>query len=322
MFTDREISERAKRAIEGAVGEEGKVAEHKNEAEEEILKLTHHEKAYFFSSCGSAIFASLYGVKKLFLPDQGVWKGVLKIAELLKIETIKIPTTLGLISAEDIEKVIKKENNDNAAFFVSSFAGYVAEQDIKALSEICREKNVLLIEDASGAIGDKNLASGEYSDIIVCSTGTPKIINLNSGGFLTTSHTKIRENAEKFEKLFKIYPFLYPAIAEEAKSAGKAVEKLIESSFIIKRNVENAIFKELRGVCAGILLENPNDFAKKAGELGMKTEKGKTLLTLCPRYDRFLKNGAVIELKKLDVSERSRKDTERIIYIINSNNTA
>jgi len=318
MFKDRETCREAAKAIADAVGKDEEIEENKNRAGEEILTFTGHENAYFFSGCGSAIYASLYGAKTLFLPDQGVWKGVLKIAELLNITAIEIPTTLGLISIEDAESILRIKKSENSAFFLSSFAGYIAEQDIKAISEICRKENVVLIEDASGAIGDQTLANGKYSDIIVCSTGAPKIINLYSGGFLSTSNSEIKKSAEAFEKIFKIYPFLYPGITEELKHAKKRVEKLVEYSSILKKNIENAVFKDKRGVCVGLLLDNAKEFAKKAAEQNLKTEKNKTLLTLCPRYDRFLNKGAVIELKKLDVLELSQKDINKIISIVNS----
>jgi hypothetical protein len=50
-------------------------------------------------------------------------------------------------------------------------------------------------------------------------------------------------------------------------------------------------------------LEDPRRFTAMAKEKGLMTDLGYTFLTSCPRYERFLKPGVVVELKRLDVLE-------------------
>jgi len=58
----------------------------------------------------------------------------------------------------------------------------------------------VLVEDASGALGDETgqLANGKHSHIIVASTGSPKIVNVGNGGFISTDQEEVLEIPLKF----------------------------------------------------------------------------------------------------------------------------
>ena len=91
---------------------------------------------------------------------------------------------------------------DNSALIFTSFAGYCGEQDIKKINEYCKKKNILTIEDASAGIGDKK-DLGKYSDIILASTGSPKMINVGSGGLIATNNEDIFKESKVPQKLSK-----------------------------------------------------------------------------------------------------------------------
>lgn len=80
----------------------------------------------------------------------------------------------------------------------------MAEQPVKEIFELCDERGVILVEDASGAIGDpqRSLACGDHAHIIVASTGSPKIINLGSGGFISTNDPNMLDNSNFLLKLY------------------------------------------------------------------------------------------------------------------------
>ena len=90
------------------------------------------------------------------------------------------------------------DENNKSALFLTSFAAYTAEQDLKAICDFAHKNNILVVEDASGAIGDyeNRLANGNYSDIIIGSTGSPKIVNVEDGGFITTNDDKLFEKSK------------------------------------------------------------------------------------------------------------------------------
>ena len=88
---------------------------------------------------------------------------------------------------------------------------------MKNISKICKENNITLIEDASAGIGDKKreVGNGKYADIIIASTGSPKIINVGSGGFVTTSNPSFLEKIKIPEKLTKTNKIILAGIAYE-----------------------------------------------------------------------------------------------------------
>ena len=88
------------------------------------------------------------------------------------------------------------EVNDNSALIFTSFAGYAGEQDVKDINRYCHENDIMTIEDASAGIGDKEKKLGILSDIILASTGSPKMINVGSGGILAADNEEIFKNTK------------------------------------------------------------------------------------------------------------------------------
>jgi hypothetical protein len=71
-------------------------------------------------------------------------------------------------------------------------------------------------------------------------------------------------------------------------------------------------------LCAGLLHEEPKSLAKKARDDGLVTVGGKSLLSICPRYDRFLSDGALVELKKLDPKSVGGEELKYISEVMSS----
>lgn len=316
MFPHRRLSDKTKKAMQDCIENIEELSkECVEKAKREISKTTGHRNVELVCSGNAAIFLVLNFLKekkaRVMLPDQGAWIGAKKIADFLRVETCELKTDLGLIIPEVLEKEIKKKKPH--ALFLTSFAGYIAEQSIKEISEICRTYEVLLIEDASGAIGDERLANGKYSDFIACSTGEPKILNLYSGGFLSTS----LDISLNIPKIFKINPLVCVGIVEELKLAKQIITMLSKYSYMLKEEIGNVVHKEKRGICVGLEVKHAKKMAKLLREKGLKTDLGASLVTICPNYNRFLKEGIVIELKKLDVFKIKNGDIIRIGEIIN-----
>ena len=170
---------------------------------DKIKELTGHENVKITSSGNNSIFIALASVDgAIIIPDQGGWHGFKQIAKFLKKDIITVETEEGLIKPKYLEDLEIKENS---ALIYTSFAGYCAEQDSKSISRYCKNNGILTIEDASAGIGDKQhkLGNGKYSDIIIASTGSPKIINVGSGGFITASDKEIFAKTSLPQKLSK-----------------------------------------------------------------------------------------------------------------------
>lgn len=326
-FRDIAPSKSARKALANSFNDfdESMVKKSRRNVVEKIEKLSGHDNTLFFSTCSSAIFALLKFLKeknkslKLFSPDQGIWKGIPRICKNLGIEVVALPTNLGVFKAEEAGEIIKKEikGNSNAALLFSSFAGYIAEQEVSYIAEICRRAGILIIEDASGAIGDKKLGKKETCDILLCSCSYPKILNLYAGGFLACSHAELAEELKEYEKIFRFPFFLFPALEKELNIAGKRVDALVKACFQLKKRIKQAIFANSRGISAGFLCDNPKKLAKLAYEKGIRTEKGKTIITPCPKYERFLEKGFVVEVKKIDILNTEEKDINKLADKIN-----
>lgn len=278
-----------------------------------ISKVTKHRYVRLVSSGNAAILAALKGMNgRVMIPDQGGWKGFRVYPELLGLEVCEVETNLGLIEPEVLGRAMEKHKP--GALLITSFAGYIAEQDVREISSVCREKEVLLVEDASGAIGDYKLANGNYADVIVCSTGAPKILNVLTGGFISTNNPEILGSAAEVVKACKMSPVTCAGIVEELKNAGRVIETLTKAAALLKSELRGVIHEDKRGICVGIELgEDARKFAAKAD---LKTEFGAALLTPCPTYERFLKNGVAIELKKLDILEMEEEDVLEIAKIL------
>ena len=266
------------------------------------------------ASGNCAILAAVSTIDgKVMVPDQGGWKGFMKYSKLMGKDICILETNLGLVDTDVLDSELRKHKPQ--ALFLTSFAGYIAEQEIKEIARICRENSVYLVEDASGAMGDKVLAKGD-ADITVCSTGAPKIVNALSGGFMSTNRKEIFGASTGITSACRISPVTCAGIIEELKNASKVVETLVKYSAILKEELGDVVHRDRRGVCVGFETGDPKRFVKRASENGLVTDRNQGLLTGCPIYERFLKKGVVVELKKLDILQVTEEDITKIVEIL------
>lgn len=268
-------------------------------AQDRISDLTNHEHVKMVNSGNSAILAAMSTFKgKIMIPDQGGWTGFRNIAEFLGLETVEVTTELGVINYNILEESINK--NKPEALFITSFAGYIAEQPVKQIYEICEDNGVVLVEDASGGIGDKKkrLSNGDQANVIVASTGSPKIVNAGNGGFISTNDNEIFKRSKFILKTLRADPLTCAGIAEEIKNAPDILSKTIESCNLIKKEFETTIYKDKRGISVALKTDNP----KKVGyEIRNKFNvEGRSIITVCPRYERVMIDAICLEIKNID----------------------
>ncbi len=288
------------RAAEKLGSKEFDVEKEARDAKKALAGIVGHEHVELLSSCDAALMLVLKSLNgKVMIPDQGGWRGFKSLPRLFGIEVSEIETKLGLVDPESLAKEMRKERP--TALFLTSFAGYIAEQPVKEIHEVCEEGGVLLVEDASGAIGDEKLGKAENADIIVGSMGSPKVLNLHAGGFVSTDKAEVLEGGKELLRACKISPITCAGIVEELRIAPEVVRALTSWADALKNELETAIHRNRRGVCVGLGVERPRAIAKRAYKRGLRTDQGAPLLTPCPEYNRFLKQGLAIELKKLDI---------------------
>lgn len=284
-------------------------------AQDRISDFTNHEHVKIVNSGNSAILAAMTAFNsKIMIPDQGGWTGFKNAAEFIGLNAIEIPTELGVITPETLEESINEHKPE--ALFITSFAGYNAEQPVKQLYEICEDKNVTLVEDASGGIGDskKNLANGDHAHIIVASTGSPKIVNVGNGGFISTNNNEFFKGSKFILRSLKANPVTCAGIAEEIKYAPEILSKTIGACNLIKREFKSTIHGNKRGISVILKTDNPK---KKGYELRKKLNvEGRNIITTCPRYERVITDAICIEIKNLDPKCLENEIINEIIQII------
>lgn len=267
-----------------------------------MMEFTRHKEIKLVNSGNAAILASLYIASKLskrkviLIPDQGGWISFRTYPKIFGLKAKEVRTDKGIIDLKDLAK----KSKNAAAFIVTSFAGYYAEQPIAEISEICSKNKCLLIEDASGAIGmsDEKLCNGDHSDIIVGSFGRWKPVNLGYGGFISVSK---KEYFEKTEEIYSALKFKgdYEKLLEKLENAGKRVVFFIETSKKIKKELQNvglnAFHPEKRGLNAVVGFSSN---AEKEKIMGYCKENGYEFV-VCPKDIRVNEDAVSIEVKRM-----------------------
>ena len=283
---------------------------------EKIRQLTSHEEAKITSSGNNSIFIALSAIEgDIIIPDQGGWHGFKQIAKFLNKNIITLKTDLGLINPEYMDDL---EIEDNSALIFTSFAGYTAEQDTKAISKYCKCNGIITIEDASAGIGDKQnlLGNGNYSDIIIASTGSPKIINVGSGGFISSSDSEIFKRTSLPQKLSKTSQIVCGGICSELENVTEKLEVSLNATEHVKNNIDTSIHADKRGV--NVIIPHAN-----AKEISWNLKKSLPIdrsgfITTCPNYNRIKQKAIAVEIKNLDYDCLKEEYLDKIIEEINN----
>ena len=263
---------------------------------DKIKELTGHDEARITSSGNNSIFIALSAVEgDIIIPDQGGWHGFKQIARFLNKNIVTLKTDLGLIDPNRLDEMDLK---DNSALLFTSFAGYCAEQDTKSIAKYGKNNAITTIEDASAGIGDRKNRLGRHSDIILASTGSPKIINVGSGGFITADNPEIFAKTSLPQKLSKTNDIICSGIDNELDNVGKNLEVTLNATEYLKKHIPNAIHANKRGVNVII----PHEDAKSIGwnlKRSLTTDKS-GFITTCPNYNRIKQKAIAVEIKNLD----------------------
>jgi DegT/DnrJ/EryC1/StrS aminotransferase family len=277
-----------------------KSVDHVKEAENLIKTITGHEHAKVVNSGNSAVMAAMSNFNgPLILPDQGGWIGFKKIAEILGLEVLYMPTNLGIIDIELMQDFILEKRPE--ALFLTSFAGYMAEQPVEEIYQICEDRGVFLVEDASGAVGDPsgNLCCGKHAHILLASTGSPKIVNVGSGGFISSNDSKIFKNNIYLYKTLRASTVTCAGLIEEIQRAPQIFSRTISACDFLKRKLNFVLHSKKRGINVCLPTDHPKSMARELRK--SLNVNGGGLITTCPRYDRINLPAVCLEIKNLDI---------------------
>ena len=287
-------------------------------AEECVKKFTHHKHVKIVNSGNSAILSVMSTFKgRIMIPDQGGWIGFKKMAEFCGLEIVYLPTEFGLVEIEVLKHFIEKFNPE--ALFITSFAGYMAEQPLSNIYKVCNDMGVVMVEDASGGIGDGNglLGNGDHAHIILASTGSPKTVNVGNGGFISTNNIILFESAKNILSSVMADPVTCAGIASEIKNAPQVLSKTMEACRFLKFEI-NEFREVLHGSRQSLNIAVPDETPKKLGyqlRKGLNVHGG-SIITVCPNYNRVNLKSVCIEIKNLDIRCMTPEKLDIIIQLL------
>ena len=265
---------------------------------EKIKEYTGHKYVHLTNCGDSAVFLAYYIVKKtnpkafVLVPDQGGWLTYPNYPKILNFDVKKLETDYGVVKLKELEKQVKKV----AAFITQNPAGYFAEQPMKYIHELCKDK-CILIEDVTGSLGSE-LCNGEYADIMIGSFGKWKPINIGDGGFISTN------NQDYFVKVKDIFSLTktkldYKDLLEKLENVSKKYEfyNKTREKIINDLNKYDILHKDKKGI--NVVVKYKDD--KEKQEVIKYCKKSNLEYTECPRYIRVEEQAISIEVKRLDV---------------------
>ena len=274
-----------------------------------IKDLTAKEHVKITSSGNNSIFIALSAVEgDIIIPDQGGWHGFKQIARFLNKNIITVKTDLGLINVDHMDDL---DIGESSALIFTSFAGYCAEQDIKTISKYCRNNNILTIEDASAGIGDSENNLGKNSDIILASTGSPKMINVGNGGFISTNDEEVFKKTALPQKLSKTSQIVCSGIDNELNRVRENLEVSLNATNYVKKQIPDAIHASKRGLNVIIPNENAKSICWELKKTLVTDKSG--FITTCPNYNRVKQKAICVEIKNLDYQCLENENLDMIV---------
>jgi hypothetical protein len=170
---------------------------------------------------------------------------------------------------------------------------------MKKISEVCRKKDCLLIEDASGAVCDTMLCDGDKSDIIVASFGRWKPVNAGYGGFISAAKKEWIDNAGDAFSMTNHYP-AYDALLAKLEKAPERTKEMLARAERCKEELAaklpsvEVVHKTLRGL--NVIAKYKNEKEKK--DIIKYCEDNSHERVECPQYIRLEEKAISVELKR------------------------
>jgi len=250
-----------------------------------LRKYTRHLNIAITDSGNNALMEALRVLRRLsnrfvvLVPDQGVSINYKDLVRKAGFEPIELKTNRGVISLD----ILRSRISNAAGLIMPSFAGFYAEQPIKEIGKICKQNACVLIEDASGSIGDNLLCDGSVSDIIFGDFGNWNLINYGKYGFISSNYNLNLRSVE--------YEF---GLDQQLESASRRLFQLLKLSDSVKRDLGlmdvNIFHRDKRGL--NIVTAYSQDVIDYCNSKGYE-------YVICPKYNKVIEKAISIELKRM-----------------------
>jgi len=237
---------------------------------------------------------------KLLMQKEGGWLTYPQLALKNKIRPIYISMNNGKLELSEISF-----ENKGDVLVMHSMPGYSFHEEMAEVEKKCLNNSVFLINDCSGSIGSD---SAIYGDVVVCSFGHAKPLDIGIGGFIATDDysENILTGIENFERdgLFflngaqekidlKMLSYALLGLKEKLEYWKKITKKVKKELTKKGFNVLNSDSESGINVLVGF-----SDEEEKENLIKYCSEH-KLEYTLCPRYIRTNLNAISIEIKRI-----------------------
>ncbi len=278
-------------------------------------------ESYILNSANSCLLTVAEAVEEPVLTvDQGGWNGFVKSCEAFAKKVSKIDTDDGIINIDVLREYF--ENNDVKCLYITSLAGYTARQPLELIQKLCDEYEVILILDISASVGDDSVVG--LGDIQVASTGSPKIVNIENGGFLNNITGKLVLNKHLI-KTFKADKITCAGIYNELPKACDIHRKTVEMNSYLKDKLCEKLGLEdnyvvIHPSATGLNTMISAESKKKAKTLAYNMKKrldiNGNVITTGPNYNRIKRASVIVETKNLDADSISKEKMDNLCDII------
>ena len=262
-----------------------------------LKELSGNDNIVLTESGDAAIFAALYcarkimGLGKVLIPDQAGWISYPKFPKMLEMDVEYVKTDDGKIDLEDLK--IKAE--EAKILLYPSYSGYFVKNDVKEIYNICKGKCIVIL-DICASIGVENF--GDFCDICVGSFGRWKPVNLQYGGFLSTTRKVLFEKPKEIFNTVKFDENKYKPLLDKLDNVVNRQEFLRSACRKVKKDMAgyDIIHPESESL---VVVIGFKDSEEKENIINY-CRKNNYEYTLCPRYIRIGRDAVSIEVKRLD----------------------
>ena len=225
---------------------------------------------------------------KCYIQDQGGWLTYKKFAEKAGFEVHELKTNDCQLDLKHFEE----EVDSDSVLLITSLSGYFYEQPMSQIDKICKSKGCLLINDCTGSISKNELLLG---DLFVCSFGSGKPINNESGGFIGTRDKRLFDEIYYNDSEEIKTP---ENIIEQIKGLDKRIEYLNQISAVIISKLQNDGFSVLNKDSLNLVVIAPFSNDEEQERMVQIAEGAEVDFEICPREIRVLRDAVSFEVKR------------------------
>lgn len=262
-----------------------------------LKELTGHNNVKIVERGNFATFAALYIIKKtnpkafILIPDQSGWISFKKYPKTLGFEAKPVKTNYGVIDLKDLQEKAGKA----AALLLMNPAGYYAEQPMKQISEICKDKLPIIL-DVSGGLGDKELCNPEYADIMLGSFGKWKPVNAGYGGFISVKDIECFKKGKDIFSISSVYNSFYSILYRRLEKLPERLDFLYKKREKILKDLKDyqILHRDKKGI--NVIIKFSTE--KEKQDILEYCKNNKYEWVECPRYIKVEEKAISIEVKR------------------------